>query len=328
MDNIFFSIVCPMYNASATIRRTIISILNQSFSNWELVLIDDGSADSTKEHCKSFLDTRIHYYYQDNKGPSVARDNGTKKCSGDYIIFLDSDDYLQENALAILNKYICDYNPEIVFFQENYEIDGKISTHSLTEIDKIELLDTNKKIINRCYLHKNWGFGQCGGCFQAELFKMQTIRKTDIKYRYCEDILNGYFLLKQATRVLLIPDIIYTYVKNSNSITHSLNGSDIFGQFVIFDYVFSDILTQNGIEKERIKYSFDGGLAGALVKYIKQGAKKDDYNTYKSRIKIIRTSKLFVDYLFEYHFDSRATMLNMKLLKYRCIFLLYLINRI
>jgi glycosyltransferase involved in cell wall biosynthesis len=94
------SIIIPTFNRSDLLSRSIKSILNQTYKNWELIIIDDGSTDNTKEVVESFikLDSRIFYKYQNNSGGNASPKNlGLKICSGDYITFLDSDDeYLPE----------------------------------------------------------------------------------------------------------------------------------------------------------------------------------------------------------------------------------------
>src|SRR5665213_2108143 len=87
------SIIVPAYNASKYIAATIHSVQTQTFPNWELIIIDDGSNDSTEEIVKTFLsDSRICIYYQKNSGVCTARNNGLAKAKGEYISLLDADD--------------------------------------------------------------------------------------------------------------------------------------------------------------------------------------------------------------------------------------------
>jgi glycosyltransferase involved in cell wall biosynthesis len=91
--NSLVSIIIPCYNAEKFIEETIQSVLNQTYTNWELIIIDDGSKDNSSKIVASFLlDPRISYFYQGNTGVSIARNNGISKVSGSYIAFLDADD--------------------------------------------------------------------------------------------------------------------------------------------------------------------------------------------------------------------------------------------
>ena len=82
----------PAYNAESTIFESIKSVLNQTYQDWELIIINDGSIDKTESIVKNIFDKRISYYYQTNSGVSAARNFGLTVCNGDYIAFLDSDD--------------------------------------------------------------------------------------------------------------------------------------------------------------------------------------------------------------------------------------------
>ncbi len=103
-----YSVAIPTYNRVNFLKKSIDSVLKQTFSNYELLIIDDGSTDTTKKVIKNYKDTRIKYFYQNKNGVSAARNRAIKESQGDYIAFLDSDDWwlktkLKETELAIEN---------------------------------------------------------------------------------------------------------------------------------------------------------------------------------------------------------------------------------
>jgi glycosyltransferase involved in cell wall biosynthesis len=105
----FFSIIIPTYNREKFILTTIQSVLNQSFENLEVIVVDDGSIDGTCSVVESLIrnDTRVSYFYQSNSERSVARNNGVEKANGQFLIFLDSDDFFNTlNHLENLYNYI------------------------------------------------------------------------------------------------------------------------------------------------------------------------------------------------------------------------------
>ena len=104
----FFSIIIPTFNRAQMLPKTIESLINQTFSDWELIIVDDGSTDNTKEIVASYIgkDSRIKYIYQENAERSVARNNGIENAKGEYICFLDSDDWYLENHLENLYNSI------------------------------------------------------------------------------------------------------------------------------------------------------------------------------------------------------------------------------
>ncbi len=98
-NNPFFSVIIPTYNRNFFLLNAIRSVLNQNFSDFELIVIDDGSKDDTKKEVEKIVDKRLRYFYQENKGRSVARNHGINLSVGKYICFLDDDDYYLEDHL-------------------------------------------------------------------------------------------------------------------------------------------------------------------------------------------------------------------------------------
>jgi len=103
---ILFSIVIATFNRASIIRRSILSIINQTYTNWELIVVDDGSTDNTEEVVNSFEDARIKYFYKKNEDKSIARNFGIDKATGEYISFLDDDDYYLPGFLSKFNEKI------------------------------------------------------------------------------------------------------------------------------------------------------------------------------------------------------------------------------
>jgi glycosyltransferase involved in cell wall biosynthesis len=97
----FITIIIPAYNRSSTIYKAIESVLNQTFNDFELIIVNDGSTDDTIEFIKrNFTDSRVKIYTQSNLGVSAARNNGIERATGEYITFLDSDDFVEQNWLS------------------------------------------------------------------------------------------------------------------------------------------------------------------------------------------------------------------------------------
>ena len=117
MKSPFFSIILPTYNRAHILPKAIDSLLRQQYENWELVIVDDGSSDNTKELVAAYIDERIRYIYQDNAERSAARNNGIVHSKGRYICFLDSDDYYENNHLQIIKEKIeLENNPIAMIF--------------------------------------------------------------------------------------------------------------------------------------------------------------------------------------------------------------------
>lgn len=126
--NIFFSIIIPTYNRANLIGLTIDSVLNQSYTNFEIIIVDDGSTDNTEEIIKRINHQKITYLKKENTERGAARNFGIDHAIGEYITFIDSDDLLYPDYFLNAFKYICDFSfPP--FFHLGYEVrsaNGKI----------------------------------------------------------------------------------------------------------------------------------------------------------------------------------------------------------
>ena len=106
LNSICFSIIIPTYNRAAFLPKAIESVLAQIYTDWELIIVDDGSADNTKDIVAKYNDERIKYIYQDNAERSAARNNGIAHAVGDYVCFMDSDNYMKPDRLEKLSAFI------------------------------------------------------------------------------------------------------------------------------------------------------------------------------------------------------------------------------
>lgn len=117
----FFSVIIPLYNKGIFIDNTIKSVLNQTFQDFEIIIVDDGSTDNSIEIVSAYKSDKIKLFKQPNQGVSVARNNGVNNAKAKYIALLDADDYWYKNHLSELKKQI-DLFPEAGLFCNNYEV--------------------------------------------------------------------------------------------------------------------------------------------------------------------------------------------------------------
>ena len=112
------SVIIPVYNVEKYLEKCVLSVLNQTYKNLEIILVDDGSTDSSSELCEKLktLDNRIIVVHKINGGLSDARNAGLNVCKGDYIFFLDSDDYIKSNTIEILTNIMYKDNSDLVLF--------------------------------------------------------------------------------------------------------------------------------------------------------------------------------------------------------------------
>lgn len=172
------SIIIPAYNAAKTIVRCVESILSQTYYDWELIIIDDGSADNTIDVCKSFQDERIRVYHKENGGVSSARNYGLTYAKGEYIAFVDADDYLEPMYLEHLYQG-CEFDLSITGFCYDKELEK--SNLLLELVDKSSIAKLLSCLINADQLCYPWG----------RLFKRSVIEQNHIRFnekmRFAED---------------------------------------------------------------------------------------------------------------------------------------------
>lgn len=171
-----YSIIVPTYNRVNYLFKCIDSVLDQTYDKFELIIIDDGSTDNTEELVKKYSDKRIKYYKNQNHGIGYSRNFGIDKANGDYIFFLDSDDYLNEDMLEQVNKQIKCNDILIFNYQEIYEKDNHKLLNSYPVFNNYTLKE-HPELINIINL------GPCNKVFKSSLFKSKENRfPEDIKY--------------------------------------------------------------------------------------------------------------------------------------------------
>ncbi|WP_196793338.1 glycosyltransferase family A protein [Aerococcus sp. Group 1] len=108
----------PVYNVENYLKRSINSILNQDFQDWELIIVNDGSKDNSREICEEFAnrDNRIKLINQKNQGSGVAREKALENAKGDYIVFIDPDDFTADNSLTEINAIIDNYKKRLILY--------------------------------------------------------------------------------------------------------------------------------------------------------------------------------------------------------------------
>ncbi len=157
-----FSIVIPVYNRASQVKHAIDSVLNQSYHNFEVIVVDDGSTDSTKQVVKSITDKRITYLYQENRERGAARNTGTHHASGNFVTYLDSDDEFLSDHLLKVAEYISS-NPGFDVYCTAYE---KVSESKIERIHIPENIAT--QLVNGNFLSCNGVFITKETCSQFQ----------------------------------------------------------------------------------------------------------------------------------------------------------------
>lgn len=211
-----FSVIVPVYNAEKFLRECIESIINQTEQGFELILVNDGSTDNSKNIC---LDYRLQYknikYLEiSNSGVSVARNTGIEVAEGDYLLFCDSDDYWSPKLLETLKSYVASGSYDMINFGhcvDRYENGKKIGSYTRSVPEKMEINEDEWKEKLRYYWNSD--IGKLATWDKA--IRRQLITNKDIRYNCGQVILEDFdFVLQNwsvSQKILLLPDILYHF---------------------------------------------------------------------------------------------------------------------
>lgn len=202
------SIIVPVYNADKYLRECLNSICSQKNIKSEIILIDDGSTDSSGAICDEYAQkyTNIKVIHQKNAGPGVARNAGLDLMTGEYLCFVDSDDYIADDMYETLLKAITQTESDIACCGYMQVIDGKVTVAEKPVTDAVIL--SGQEIIKNLMLDKEMTYSPCDKLFRAHLFKEMRFPKENLPY---EDLPCLYSILKSAGKVVYIGEAKYYY---------------------------------------------------------------------------------------------------------------------
>lgn len=218
------SIVIPIYNEEKYLIRCVSSLLRQTYKNIEILLIDDGSIDSSPKICDD-LEKKykcIKTYHKSNSGLGLTRNYGIEKASGDFIVFVDSDDYITDNAIECLMKNESKYNADLII--GNFIYMGKKQP---VNIDC--RVYNNDEVVNKVLLHMagsdpkhedSISCMSCGNLYKKEVFEKYGLKFPSERKLIWEDMAFNFQYIPKCNKVQVIDDPIYVYTFNENSLTH------------------------------------------------------------------------------------------------------------
>lgn len=216
------SIIIPIYNAEKYIERCIDCILAQSDTDWELILVDDGSTDASLSICQSYSRQypNIYCLAQNNAGPSVARNNGLKHAKGDYVAFIDSDDWIESDFLEQYSQALSEDDYDLLFQGfVNDDDKGNLSFNPSVALDTHS--EHKSDIITKLYECHNFGW------VWNKLFKISIIRNNSLFFDEnvwrCEDELFTIEFLRFASTIKSLNTHKYHYISRAGSLIRSEN---------------------------------------------------------------------------------------------------------
>ncbi|MBR2786956.1 MAG: glycosyltransferase [Clostridia bacterium] len=217
-NNDLISIVVPIYNVEEYLKRCVDTIINQTYKNLEIILVDDGAKDNSGKICDEYInkDNRIKVIHKENGGLSDARNVGLENANGEYIAFIDSDDYISKDFIEKLYNLCIEKNAEIAQCSYQRVYDNKNSEENNTEI-KTVTMDGNEAIL-KLFASKNSEYTVAWN----KLYKT-SLFDTGIRYpkgMLHEDEATTYKLFYKAKNIVVTNEELYYYYIRKNSITN------------------------------------------------------------------------------------------------------------
>ncbi len=269
------SIIIPVYNIEQYLPECLDSILAQDYSNYEVILVDDGSTDKSGIICDEYVkkDSRFRVFHKDNGGVSSARNKGLDEVKGDWVFFLDGDDYIVPNALSLAFEISDDTQCEIVDFNYSSFDEHSIRTKFVNPYNKIE--NSNSCLINSLYYNRSYIY--------PKIIKTNVIDniRFDSNIRVGEDIcfmINIY--LNRSFNICHSKETVYMYRLRPGSAMHNTN---TIARMRMLDDYMDNIIAARGLETQLAFFK-------ALNKYNEylfsgDDLSSEDYSKYISVLK-------------------------------------------
>lgn len=264
MGNPAVSIVVPIYNVEKYLERCINSLIQQTMKNIEIILVDDGSTDSSSTICDEYcgIDKRIRIIHQNNQGLGFARNTGINAAKGEYIAFIDSDDYIKKEMMDDLYHIAIKSNADAVIsggfitvkhngdIKIDREIDHTITYNGNTRQLALEMMGSLPKYKKDSV----YEMSACKGIYKREILESNNIRFQSERNVISEDLVFHFDFLQCARYVIIVPKVYYYYCEHLTSLTKKYQ-KDRFSRNVAFYQYMKTVLQKYEYENKDFLYA-------------------------------------------------------------------------
>ena len=277
------------------IEECIESVLAQTYSNFELLLVDDGSPDKSGEICDKYQkkDFRIKVFHKHNQGLIHTRRYAIERASGDYYIFLDSDDCLKNDALEIINKKIQEYECECLVYGLERVENGKVISQVYDP--KEEVLCDKREIYRKVFNSTDYN-SLCRKAVKASVFH-NIDYSSYYHLKHAEDLLQSLEIYKYSDRIAFIPNILYSYRMNPNSITHVSGKTNI--DYTIRKRVLAFLQNEPSFSEEDLNQYRDYCINTLIDILIMISLSDETYRNKLDKLSGIRNDSYYQEFLIQ-----------------------------
>lgn len=312
MNSEIVSIIVPVYNSEKYIRRCLDSLINQTYSYLEIIVVNDGSNDKSKDILSEYAknDNRIKVYNQINQGASVARNTGLDKANGKYVMFVDVDDYIELDMVYEMIKNI-QYENTIVFCDNKEIWPNNIDERKLfNEQSRKEL---NKEIVLSEIASGRAGL-VCGKLFDKSIVDENNI-KFDKNIKMCEDQLFFLEVINHCNYFIHIPKALYHYDRrNENSVTIKYQENALENQLYVLKNI-EKVLLKSNLSMDNINSLIKSKYLDAVQFCIHNEVSNTKVSNINDKIKKIKNI-VSNDNLYKVIMDIPTTNIRIKIIKF------------
>ena len=238
MENDLISVIIPVYNMEKYIKRCLDSVINQTYKNIQIIVINDDSTDNSKKICEEYakLDSRITFLTKENEGVSEVRNMGLTLAKGKYVYFIDSDDYVEHNIIERLYSNLISYKADLSicgFYEKTLD-----NILPMTK-GEVQVLNKEEGVTNLLKVDSYRGY------LWNKLFLLETVKKNKLKFNkeiaIWEDVLFVFRYMMNSTKIIYDPTPLYIYVHREDSAVHDSTFNK---------NMYSEVIAKEIIEKE------------------------------------------------------------------------------
>lgn len=305
------TVIIPVYKVEKYLERCLESVVNQSYSELEIILVDDGSPDRCGVICDKWVqkDNRIKVIHKKNEGLGCARNTGLENASGKFVIFVDSDDYIKVNACERAIACIHEESADGCYFEHMHDYNGEIETRIFSKLKPVYegkdiifdfMANTLAPDITKAG-RPPIGMSACKIMYRREIIEKYNLRFCSEREYLSEDLFFRLEFCKVAKKIVTLSETLYCYCHNGTSLTTSYRPDRFQAASKMFEKLIKDCknVDEDNVLRIRCTRSFMGNILVCIkheIIYMSQNGKKRTYKNIEAICKNILVQKELMNY--------------------------------
>ena len=289
-----FSIIIPIYNVEKYVEQCLESVDGQSYEDYEIILVNDGSTDASEAICKSFVANSNRNYQiinQANGGLSAARNTGLAAAKGQWIVFVDSDDYISTDLLKILDTAMAKNDADLYTFNHNrIDANGNFVAKKLYAVENARLSFKSEaemtKYIYDEFLNYGLGWEAWGMIYKRSIIEENNISFQDTKDVFAEDLCFALQYLMHVNSIYVLCDLLYNYRIRPGSLLETVDSKSVLPRI----YNLAEYIYTSGTITGSLKKSFPKLYRNMIDFHIKYNLENVSKEQIEEELRLLESS--------------------------------------